>query len=46
MVDMKVDAVVHPVSDVDSANRFYLNMGWRTDADFASAANDPRITSA
>jgi hypothetical protein len=30
MVDMKVDVVVHPVSDVDSANRFYLNMGWRT----------------
>jgi predicted enzyme related to lactoylglutathione lyase len=30
MVDMKLDVVAHPVSDVDRAKRFYLNMGWRT----------------
>jgi hypothetical protein len=29
MVDMKLDIVVPPVSDVDRARRFYL-MGWRT----------------
>ena len=35
-VDMKLEVVVIPVSDVDRAKRFYLNMGWRLDADFAS----------
>ena len=36
MVDMKLEVVVIPVSDVDRAKRFYLSMGWRLDADFAS----------
>ena len=33
---MKLEVVVIPVSDVDRAKRFYLGMGWRLDADFAS----------
>ena len=33
-VDMKLEAVVIPVSDVDRAKRFYSNLGWRLDADF------------
>jgi catechol 2,3-dioxygenase-like lactoylglutathione lyase family enzyme len=33
-VDMKLEAVVIPVSDVDRAKRFYGNLGWRLDADF------------
>ena len=36
MVDMKLEVVVIPVSDVDRAKRFYLSMGWRLDADFAN----------
>jgi catechol 2,3-dioxygenase-like lactoylglutathione lyase family enzyme len=35
-IDMKLEVVVIPVSDVDRAKRFYLTMGWRLDADFAS----------
>jgi catechol 2,3-dioxygenase-like lactoylglutathione lyase family enzyme len=34
-VDMKLEAVVIPVSDVDRAKRFYGRLGWRLDADFA-----------
>ena len=33
-VDMKLEAVVIPVADVDRAKRFYGNLGWRLDADF------------
>ena len=33
-VDMKLEVVVIPVSDVDRAKRFYENLGWRLDADF------------
>ena len=32
--DLKLEAVVIPVSDVDRAKRFYANLGWRLDADF------------
>jgi len=35
-VDMKLEVVVVPVSDVERAKQFYLGMGWRVDADFAS----------
>src|SRR6185295_15254198 len=35
-VDMKLEIVVIPVSDVDRAKAFYANLGWRLDADFAS----------
>ena len=34
-VDMKLEVVVVPVSDVDRAKRFYGDLGWRLDADFA-----------
>ena len=32
--DMKFEAVVIPVSDVDRAKQFYKKLGWRLDADF------------
>jgi len=32
--DMKLEAVVIPVSDVDRAKQFYGSLGWRLDADF------------
>jgi catechol 2,3-dioxygenase-like lactoylglutathione lyase family enzyme len=35
-VDMKLEVVVIPVSDVDRAKQFYSNLGWRLDAEFAS----------
>jgi catechol 2,3-dioxygenase-like lactoylglutathione lyase family enzyme len=34
-LDMKLEVVVIPVSDVDRAKRFYGGLGWRLDADFA-----------
>src|SRR5499433_96543 len=34
-VDLKLEAVVIPVSDVDRAKEFYGNLGWRLDADFS-----------
>jgi len=34
-VDMKLEAVVIPVSDIDRAKEFYGKLGWRLDADFA-----------
>jgi catechol 2,3-dioxygenase-like lactoylglutathione lyase family enzyme len=33
-VDLKLEVVVLPVSDVDRARRFYEGLGWRVDADF------------
>ena len=35
-VDVKLEIVVIPVSDVDRAKRFYGGLGWRLDADFGS----------
>src|ERR1700682_1306600 len=35
-VDLKLEVVVIPVSDVDRAKRFYGSLGWRLDADFAT----------
>ena len=35
-VDMKLEVVVIPVSDVDRAKQFYGGLGWRLDADFAA----------
>ena len=34
-VDLKLEVVVIPVTDVDRAKRFYGSLGWRLDADFA-----------
>ena len=39
---MKLEVVVIPVSDVDRAKRFYGDLGWRLDADFA-AGDDFRV---
>jgi catechol 2,3-dioxygenase-like lactoylglutathione lyase family enzyme len=36
-VDLKLEVIVIPVSDVDRAKTFYASLGWRLDADFASA---------
>ena len=33
-VDMKLEVVTLPVSDVDRAKTFYQSLGWRLDADF------------
>ena len=35
-VDLKVEVVVIPVSDVGRAKRFYESLGWRLDADFSN----------
>jgi catechol 2,3-dioxygenase-like lactoylglutathione lyase family enzyme len=34
-VDLKLEVVVIPVSDVDRTKRFYEGLGWRLDADFS-----------
>jgi catechol 2,3-dioxygenase-like lactoylglutathione lyase family enzyme len=36
-MDMKLEVVVLPVSDVDRAADFYKALGWRLDADFATS---------
>ena len=36
-MDMKLEVVVVPVSNVDRAKEFYKALGWREDADFAPA---------
>jgi len=36
-MDMKLEVVVVPVSDVDRAKAFYQGLGWRLDADFLGA---------
>jgi catechol 2,3-dioxygenase-like lactoylglutathione lyase family enzyme len=41
-VEMRLEIVVAPVSDVDRAKRFYGGLGWRLDADFA-AGDDFRV---
>jgi len=33
-MDMKLEVVMLPVSDVDRAKSFYAGLGWRLDADF------------
>jgi catechol 2,3-dioxygenase-like lactoylglutathione lyase family enzyme len=35
-VDMKLEVVVLPVSDVDRAKRFYEALGWRLDIDYVA----------
>jgi catechol 2,3-dioxygenase-like lactoylglutathione lyase family enzyme len=36
IVDLKLEVVVIPVSDVDRAKHFYERLGWRLDANFAA----------
>jgi catechol 2,3-dioxygenase-like lactoylglutathione lyase family enzyme len=38
-MDMKLEVVVVPVSDVDRAKNFYGGLGWRQDADFDKGAD-------
>ncbi len=33
-IDMKLEVITIPVSDVDRAKSFYESLGWRVDADF------------
>jgi catechol 2,3-dioxygenase-like lactoylglutathione lyase family enzyme len=40
-IDMKLEVVTLPVSDVDRAKRFYQSLGWRLDID-VSAGDDFR----
>ena len=35
VTDMKLEVVVIPISDVERSKRFYGDLGWRLDADFA-----------
>jgi catechol 2,3-dioxygenase-like lactoylglutathione lyase family enzyme len=35
-IDLKLEVVAIPVSDVDRAKRFYESLGWRVDGDFAA----------
>ena len=37
-MDMRLEVVVVPVSDVDRAKNFYKALGWREDADYAAGA--------
>jgi catechol 2,3-dioxygenase-like lactoylglutathione lyase family enzyme len=41
-VDMKLEVIVIPVSDVDRAKQFYSQLGWRHDAEFVDG-DDFRI---
>ncbi|WP_208247482.1 VOC family protein (plasmid) [Rhizobium sp. T1470] len=41
-LEMKLEVIVIPVSDVDRAKHFYGNLGWRLDADFAGS-DDYRV---
>lgn len=38
-IDLKLEVIVIPVSDVDRAKAFYTGLGWRLDADFSSGAD-------
>jgi len=38
-VDLKLEVVIVPVSDVDRAKAFYGGLGWRLDGDFAAGEN-------
>jgi catechol 2,3-dioxygenase-like lactoylglutathione lyase family enzyme len=37
-MDMKLEVVIVPVSDVDRAKQFYKGLGWREDADIVGGA--------
>jgi catechol 2,3-dioxygenase-like lactoylglutathione lyase family enzyme len=38
-VDMKLEAITLPVSDLDRAKEFYGSLGWRLDADFSGGGD-------
>ena len=41
-MNLKLEAVLLPVADVDRAKQFYKGLGWREDADFVGG-DDYRI---
>jgi catechol 2,3-dioxygenase-like lactoylglutathione lyase family enzyme len=41
-IDMKLEVVVIPVSDIDRAKQFYDDLGWRLDIDYADG-DDYRV---
>ena len=43
-INMRLEVVVVPVSDVDRAKRFYGSLGWHVDADYVGG-DDFRIVS-
>ena len=43
-IDMRLEVVTLPVSDVDRAKRFYQSLGWRLDTDFDSATTSGRCS--
>jgi catechol 2,3-dioxygenase-like lactoylglutathione lyase family enzyme len=38
-IDLKLEVVAIPVSDIDRAKQFYSRLGWRLDADFVGGDN-------
>src|SRR5262245_37462383 len=38
-VDMRLEVVVIPVSDIDRAKQFYTKRGWRLDAEFVDGSD-------
>jgi len=42
-INMKLEVVVIPVSDVDRAKRFYSDLGWRLDIDHTAARDEYRV---
>ena len=42
-MDMKLEVLVAPVSDVDRAKHFYEKLGFRSDVDYAAPNGDYRI---
>jgi catechol 2,3-dioxygenase-like lactoylglutathione lyase family enzyme len=38
-IDMKLEVITIPVSDVDRAKEFYGDLGWRLDADFSNGGD-------
>ena len=37
LIEMKIEVIVIPVSDVDRAKHFYTSLGWRLDLDIATS---------
>lgn len=39
VIDMKIEVIVLPVSDIERAKRFYARLGWRLDIDYPGKDN-------
>ena len=42
-MDLKLEVVILPVSDVDRAKQFYKGLGWREDADIVEYPGKVRL---